>query len=224
MKINMKSLWENLHKQSRFRPKYPCEKVVQFVFKNFKRDGSAKVLDLGCGTGRHVYFMASENIDAYGTDISKDGIEYTTQMLGNHGLKADLKVSTVDKIPYENEYFDGLICYGVLYYCSKEEIEVAVKEIKRVLKPTGKAFIIVRSVKDYRFGKGEEFEKNTFLIKETDENKAAFNENGMKMHFFTYEEVQQLFKDFSEINIDEIIETHENGKYADCNYVINLVK
>lgn len=43
-----KELWTNLHKESRYRPKYPSETVVQYVFRNFERCGSEKVLDLGC--------------------------------------------------------------------------------------------------------------------------------------------------------------------------------
>ena len=57
--------WIDLHKNKRYRPKYPSETVVQFVFRNFERDGKTKVLDLGCGAGRHVFFMGNENIIPY---------------------------------------------------------------------------------------------------------------------------------------------------------------
>jgi methylase of polypeptide subunit release factors len=70
-------LWENLHKESRFRPKYPYELVVQYVFRNFKRDNKTKILDLGFSAGRHVYFMSKKNSDIYGIDISLDGVKYT---------------------------------------------------------------------------------------------------------------------------------------------------
>lgn len=224
MHRNMKDLWQELHKQNKFRPKYPSEIVVQFVFRNFKRDGKTKVLDLGCGAGRHVHFMANENIDTYGIDISKDGIEYTQKILKHYKLKANLKVATVDNIPYEDDYFDGIICDGVLYYCNINEIHDAAKEIFRVLKPSGKAFIVVRNTEDYRYGRGKEIERNTFLIQEENKNKCAFNENGMKMHFFEVSEVKELFKNFSKIEIDKDIKTHENGSYKDSNFIINLIK
>lgn len=224
MDYNMQVLWESLHKENRFRPKYPSEAVVQFVFRNFNRNGKTKVLDLGCGAGRHVYFMANENIDTYGTDISKDGIEYTEEILKHHGLSADLKIASVDNIPYDDNYFDGIICYGVLYYCDITEINISVKEIFRVLKPNGRVLIVVRNTDDYRYGKGKEIEKNTFLIEEEDKNKCAFNESGMKMHFFCKSEIEELFENFSKIEIDEIIETHESGKYRDANFIISLIK
>lgn len=69
-----KELWTNLHKESRYRPKYPSETVVQYVFRNFERCGSEKVLDLGCGAGRHIFFMAAEGIIPYGLDYSSEGV------------------------------------------------------------------------------------------------------------------------------------------------------
>ncbi|WP_252246667.1 class I SAM-dependent methyltransferase [Clostridium sp. ZBS4] len=168
--------------------------------------------------------MANENIDTYGTDISKYGVEYTKTILKRHGLSADLKIDSVDNIKCEDNYFYVIICYGVLYYCNIKEINASAKEIFMVLKPNGKVLIVVRNTDDYRYGKGKEIEKNTFLIEEENKNKCAFNENGMKMHFFDKSEIEELFKNFSKIEIDEIVETHENGKYKDSNFIINLTK
>lgn len=224
MNNNTKELWEVLYKSSKFRPKYPAEIVVQFVFRNFIRNGKTKVLDLGCGAGRHIFFMANENIDTYGLDISEEGINYTSELLNQYNLNANLKVSSVDNIPYDDNYFDGIICYGVLYYCCIEEIQSSIDEIYRTLKPGGKAFIVVRNIKDYRYGNGLEIEKNTFIIEEKDKSKCVFNENGMKMHFFNLDEIKDLFKNFSYITVDELIETHENREYMDSNYIIQVKK
>lgn len=81
-----KELWTNLHKESRYRPKYPSETVVQYVFRNFERCGSEKVLDLGCGAGRHIFFMAAEGIIPYGLDYSSEGVTYTQNMLQEQGI------------------------------------------------------------------------------------------------------------------------------------------
>lgn len=219
-----KELWENLHKESRFRPKYPSEVVVQYVFRNFARDNKTKVLDLGCGAGRHCYFMSKENLDVYGVDISLDGVEYTKTLLDQNDLKGNIKIGSTDDIPFEDNMFDGLISYGVLYYCSIQEIKESVKEIYRVLKKGGKALIIVRSTEDYRYGDGVQIEENTFLISEDDESKGAFNENGMKMHFFTRNELINLFDEFNIISIDTIEETSDNGRYKDSNFIVQLKK
>ncbi|APF24538.1 class I SAM-dependent methyltransferase [Clostridium butyricum] len=221
---NRKDIWGNLHSQSKFRPKYPSEIVVQYVFRNFKRDGKTKILDLGCGAGRHVFFMANENINTYGVDISKEGVEYTNEVLRKLKLKGTIVEGIISKLPYESNFFDGLISCGVLYYCTMDEIKKSVKEIYRVLKNNGKALIVVRTTEDYRYGNGEEVEKNTFIINEKDEDKCAFNENGLIMHFFTKDEIEKLFKEFKSVTIDKIEETSCNGRFKDSNFLIKLEK
>lgn len=224
MKNAMQEKWDMLHQQSRFRPKYPSEQVVQFVFRNFKRGKNTRILDLGCGAGRHVYFMASEKIDTYGLDISSEGIINAQKYIENAGLNAKLKIGSVDLIPFDDNFFDGIICYGVLYYCKKNEIQKAVNEIYRVLKKGGKGLLIVRNKSDYRFGKGIEIEQNTFIIDEQNESNRAFNENSMIMHFFERDEVEKLFDQFRYVFIDEIIETYDNGKICDSNFKIIFEK
>lgn len=222
-----KSMWEKLHKEARFRPKYPSELVVQFIFRNFKRDGNEKVLDLGCGAGRHTIFMANENIIPYGVDISKKGVKHTKDMLKNCGFEGfnnNIKCGDFSQLEFKDDFFDGIICYGVLYYSKKEDIKKAVDEIYRVLQKDGKALVVVRNTEDYRFRKGKKIEENTFIINENDGSKCAYNENDMVMHFFTKEEVKNLFSRFSSVMIDMFSETHENEKYKDSNYILIIRK
>lgn len=213
-----KELWTNLHKESRYRPKYPSETVVQYVFRNFERCGSEKVLDLGCGAGRHIFFMAAEGIIPYGLDYSSEGVTYTQNMLQEQGIgkySSNIKEGSMTEIPFENEMFDGIICYGALYYLRYKDIERTICEMERVLKPGGKFMCVVRSTDDYRCQEEnckETEEPNTFYIEVEDKSKCAHSENGMILHFFTEQEITTLFKNFVEISIDKITESHNNGK------------
>lgn len=225
-----KSLWVNLHKESRYRPKYPSEVVVQYVFRNFKRDGSEKILDLGCGAGRHVVFMANENIQSYGIDYSIEGVKYTRELLdysGHEKYTDNIKEGELTNINFANEYFDGIICFGVLYYLKEQEINIAIKEIYRILKPGGKLFLQVRTTDDYRCSRNNqklEGEGNTYIINENDGEKCAHSENGMVMHFFTRQELEGLLKSFINVKIDLIEETHNNGEFKDSNYIVTAEK
>lgn len=222
--INMQEKWEKLHAVPRYRPIYPSEIVVQFVFKNFPRNSNAKILDLGCGAGRHLLFLAQESYDAYGTDISKEGLLFSKKLLKEKNLDAHLFVANASSLPFCDNFFDGLISYGVLYYCMKDEIIKSIKEIHRVLKPNGKANIIVRNTNDHRYGKGEEIEENTFIINEENIDKSSHSENGMAMHFFTEDEVKELFCDFSKLSVDIIGQSFENQDYYDNDFIINVAK
>ncbi|MCI5602040.1 MAG: class I SAM-dependent methyltransferase [Clostridiales bacterium] len=224
-------LWKKLHEESRYRPKYPSENVVQYVFRNFERNGKTKVLDLGCGAGRHIVFMANENIVPYGVDFSSEGVNYTKERLheiGKDDYMDNIQVGDLTNIPFEDDMFDGIICYGALYYLTYKDSMIAVSEMKRVLKKNiGKIFLLVRTTEDYRCNKDnvlETDEENTYIINQSSNEKCAYSENGMVMHFFTRAEVEELFKDFQNLQIDKIVETHDNGKYCDSNYIITATK
>lgn len=225
METNRKQ-WIDLHTENRYRPKYPSETVVQYVFRNFERNGKTKVLDLGCGAGRHVVFIGRENIIPYGVDFSDEGIEYTKQVLKATGMECfvdNMQVAPLTNLPYEDNMFDGIVCYGVLYYLPMADIKKAIDEIKRVLKPNGKVMLEVRNTEDYRCGLSTCLpteESNTFIINEDDSTKCAHSENGMLMHFFTETEIKELFSDFTHLTIDRITETHNNGAFCDSNFIV----
>lgn len=112
---------------------------------------------------------------------------------------------------------------GALYYLCYKDIERTICEMERVLKPGGKFMCVVRSTDDYRCQEEnckETEEPNTFYIEVEDKSKCAHSENGMILHFFTEQEITTLFKNFVEISIDKITESHNNGKFSDSNYII----
>ncbi|MDR2817409.1 MAG: class I SAM-dependent methyltransferase [Oscillospiraceae bacterium] len=224
VKKEMPSKWSCLHSQERFRPKYPDSGVVKYVFRNFNTNKHEKVLDVGCGAGRHLRFLAREGFDAYGIDFSESGIGHAKKQLECEGLNAVCQVATVDKIPYDDNYFDGCLAIGSIYYCTADAIKKAADEIFRVLKPGGKALVVVRSTEDYRFKGGREVEHHTIIGEETDKSKCAASEHGMSLYFFDRKELEELFNKFSKITIDRVIATHENEQYEDNDFFVSLEK
>ncbi|HID0754288.1 TPA: class I SAM-dependent methyltransferase [Campylobacter jejuni] len=214
--------WHELHADKRHQPRYPSNDLVSFVFRNFK--SGDKILDLGCGAGRHVKFLAENGFKAFGVDYSENGIKAAQELLKTYNLQADLKVSSVDDIPYEDESFDGLLCYGVLYYNSKEVIEKAAKEIYRVLKKGSMSYVAVRNMDDYRYKNNEKKSKYEVIIQESDKNRSASCEDGMQMYFFDNDEVQRIFKDFKNIEINRLKTSYANDSFADENFVVILRK
>lgn len=222
---NNKILWEKLHKEPRYRPAYPYERVIQFVFGNFNRAKAAnyKIFDFGCGTGRHLVFLSESGYRTYGGDISKIGIEAAKKFLTTKKLHANLQVIKDERLNYSDNYFDGLIGFGVLYYLSGEQLDRLIPEIQRILKKGGKALFTVRSKKDYRL-KYAKFMGNGDYFIIGDRKSRVANEAGMLMHFFTEKEIKQRFVDFSNIMIDEMYSTYNNKEYMDHDYIIELTK
>lgn len=129
----------------------PQEEIVKIV-NILKRNGVKKVLDLGCGSGRHVVYFSKHGFDSYGFDIAREGINLTKKWLRDEGLKADLKVGNIyKKLPYKNDYFDAVISTQALHHEVIEKIRKTIKEIERVLIPGGFVFITFRKRKFRKF-------------------------------------------------------------------------
>ncbi len=216
------NLWENLYAKQHLGPKYPEDAVVRFVFNNLTT--GQKVLDLGCGAGRHTIFLAENGFETYGIDISENAVVEAEKRTQEKNLSVVYKVASCESIPFEDEFFDALVAYGTIYYGDIYMVKHAIDEIFRLLTKGGKALLAVRSLEDYRYDSSLEIEPHTIIVHEQNKTKSAANEDGMKMHFFSRTELQELFSNFARVDIERQIVTHENESYADNDFLVFLQK
>lgn len=113
----------------------------QFVLSEFGQLRSKKILDLGCGMGDASLFFASQGADVCAVDISPKMISLVKNNANIKGYKKSIhsKTMTSEKLDYKNNYFDFVYGNGVLHHV---DIELTLEEVKRVLKPNGKAIFI----------------------------------------------------------------------------------
>ncbi len=115
------------------------------IVKLFKKKGVKRVLDLGCGSGRHIVYLAKNGFEVYGIDIAPVGIKITKDWLKKEGLTAKLRIGSVyKKLPYKNNFFDAVVSIQMFHHERIESIRKAIKEIERILKPNGLIFMSVR--------------------------------------------------------------------------------
>lgn len=134
-----------------------AEKWVEFRRKpkagveNFLYGLKGKVLDLGCGSGRN--FFKIDGVDFYGVDFSEEMLRFADRV----GY-VELKKSSADYIPYDNDFFDGGIFIAVLHCIeSIKERRKSLEELFRVLKPEACVMITVLSDRHDRVrGRGKE--------------------------------------------------------------------
>ncbi len=141
--------------QKRGRVFLQPQEDIPGVAKFFESNGVRRVLDLGCGSGRHTVCLAKKGFDVYGIDSAPAGIELTRDWLRQEGLRADLKLGSIyEKLPYEDRYFDALIAVQVINHGSIESIRRLIDEIRRILRPNGLIYITTRRIKrrNWRIG------------------------------------------------------------------------
>ncbi|MDD2731833.1 MAG: class I SAM-dependent methyltransferase [Candidatus Pacebacteria bacterium] len=78
-----KNIWDSFFQNPDSCGRYPNESVIRFLFRNFKRSDfkNLKILDHGCGAGRHLCFLAEQGVKSYGIDVSKGGISASNKVL-----------------------------------------------------------------------------------------------------------------------------------------------
>ena len=107
----------------------------------FKERGVKRVLDLGCGSGRHLVYLAEQGFETFGIDIAERAIELAQRWLTEKELRAELEVGSIfERFPYEDDFFDAIVTTKAINHGRIEDIRKSIKEIERVLKPKGLIF------------------------------------------------------------------------------------
>ncbi len=132
------TVWEKIF-QSQEWGKYPAESLIQFVARNFyKRDrAQTRILEVGCGPGPNIWYLAREGFLAYGIDGSTTAIAQAEKRLSSEGLSARLDTGDISSLPYPDVHFDAVIDNECIYCNSRKDTEKILSEIKRVLKKQG---------------------------------------------------------------------------------------
>ena len=100
-----------------------------------------QVLDIGCGTGTYTCYLAKHGAIATGIDISDAAIERAKQMALEENVFSNtaFSVMNAENLEFDNDSFD-VVCEGAILH--HLDLNKALNEISRVLKPNGKAFFV----------------------------------------------------------------------------------
>jgi len=154
-----------------------------------------RVLDLGCGTGRHIIFLAEHGFQMFGTDASKQAIELAQEWLDEKDLKATLVEHRMeDLFPYEGSFFDAIISVQVIHHNLISDILKTVGEIERILRKGGMLFISVPILSE-----GPPLPQDDWGLKEIEPGTYLPQkgpESGIPHHYFTVDELYQVFSNF----------------------------
>ena len=100
-----------------------------------------KILDVACGTGRMLpeVFMMKKMVKYVGLDTSESMTNILKQKAKKMNIEEDVKINFGDatKIPFEDNSFDVVYSFHLLWHIPKEEQEKVIKEMIRVCKKEG---------------------------------------------------------------------------------------
>jgi SAM-dependent methyltransferase len=180
--------------------KYPDEYMIKFFFKEGLCHTSGNVLEFGCGNGNNLMLFYQYGWNVTGIDINDESLanaNYNFSLIASDNkysfIKNDISQGISNNI---KGHFDAILFPGVLNYISRLSTEVALTEVRKMIKNDVNVFLRMRGVKDYRYGRGKRVEHNGFIlnIRETGEY------GNLNVFYYEYELVDMLRK---RLGIDE---------------------
>lgn len=133
--MDQEKVWDNIsRKWNKFKVR------VSPSAEKFVGGRTGKILDLGCGSGRNFVKVKG---------LKWDAVDFSEKMVGfaktkAKKLKMDIGIVKSDstKLPFEDDSFDSVLCFAVIHCIdTAAKRKNTLKEIYRVLKPGGEAFI-----------------------------------------------------------------------------------
>lgn len=151
-----------------------------------------------------IVYLAENDFQVTSVDISVQALEWLKEYIEKESIdNINLEKADINNLPFEDGYFDVVICTSVLHHQCLEQIKKSISEIHRVLKEKGFFLFDILSIEDDSFGIGEEIESNTFVG-------SREGEEDIPHHYTDIEELNDLLKGFSEIKyIDRLTDYKE---------------
>lgn len=116
-----------------------------FLVELFNKNNAKKVLDAGCGVGRHTLYLRSRGIEADGSDVSEKNIKEARHAAQEQGVDAKFFVEDMEKIPSADKtQYDAVMSLGnPMAAFGKEKARRTLKRFADVLPKGGVAVIHV---------------------------------------------------------------------------------
>lgn len=203
----MKPWYEELFEN--YALKYDNESFTQgtvgecdFIEKEIAYNKETKILDIGCGTGRHTIELSKRGYNVIGIDLSESQLKRAKQKASEQNLKIDFQRQDARNLPFVNEVdLVVMLCEGAFPLMETDEMNFQILQNAAIaLKAKGKLifttlnglFPLFHSVKD-------------FLAAETKEGNATYGDNSFDL---------MTFRDYNTTRLED---DDGNEKELQCN-------
>ena len=116
---------------------------VDFIEKEINFDKTKRILDIGCGTGRHAIELAKRGYHVTGIDLSASQLNRAIEKAKKENLTINFLRADARHLDFNNE-FDAaiMICEGAFPLMETDEMNFKILENARnALKPKGKLIL-----------------------------------------------------------------------------------
>ena len=155
MKASVRAFW-NAHPCGTQFTHLPWESIeffeeverLRYQIQPFMRDlarfdgfRGKQLLEVGCGVGTDSLQFARGGAHVTSVDLTPASVELTKRNFARAGLAVEARVADAENLPFGDNTFDVVYSFGVLHHTPNTA--KAIHEVYRVLKPGGKAIIML---------------------------------------------------------------------------------
>jgi SAM-dependent methyltransferase len=190
----MPEFWEEAFKDKQemwgFEPAVSAVLTKDFFLKHSIKN----VLIPGIGYGRNAKVFMDNGMSVTGIEISQTAIDLAQKHYGNllkihHGSVTDM--------PFDDNLFEGIFCYGLIYLLDGEERKKLIRDCFNQLTSNG-VMVFTAITKDApTFGQGSLISKDRFEMF-----------GGVKIFFYDRETVEEEFRQAGLFEVTEVIENY----------------
>ena len=173
-----------------------------FIEKEIKFNKSTRILDIGCGTGRHSIELSKRGYTVTGIDLSESQLKQARFKASRQNLEIDFQKQDARSLKFLEE-FDLVImlCEGAFPLMETDEMNFQIlQNASNAIKPKGKLIFTTLNGLFPLFHSVKEFHKS-----KTKEGNATYSNNSFDL---------MTFRDH---NITQVVDDSGNKKELACN-------
>jgi 2-polyprenyl-3-methyl-5-hydroxy-6-metoxy-1,4-benzoquinol methylase len=203
----MKQWYETLFEN--YGDKYDNESFAQgtigecdFIEKEINHNKSLKIIDIGCGTGRHAIELSKRGYSMTGIDLSESLLEKAREKAKQNGLQIDFLMHDARSLPFDKQFDVAIMmCEGGFPLMETDEMNFGIlKNVSQSLKQRSKFIFTTLNGLFPIFNSIEEF-----CASNTDGGNATYHKNTFDL---------MTFRDY---NITKVEDDNGVEKELECN-------
>jgi SAM-dependent methyltransferase len=213
-------IWDEEHRHPNVLPQMDSDKVSSGVLKFHDFLSSVNVragrgIEMGCGKGRNVIWLAQQGYEMTGLDFSPHAIDVARVRAESAGVAATFLVhDATTPWPFESDAFGFAVdCFGSTDIVDTEGRAFAIRELYRTLRPGAYLLAYLLSTED-------EYHKEMIKISPAGERNAFLHETGKFEKTYDDADITHFYGQFDVVKKERIekTDTFKGQEYANMHY------
>jgi len=173
-----------------------------FIEKEIKFDKSLRIIDIGCGTGRHSIELTKRGYKVVGIDLSESQLKRAKEKAKSQNLEMEFQKHDARKLPFKDDFdLAIMLCEGSFPLMETDEMNYEILiNVAKSLKDSGKLIFTTLNGLFPLYHSVEKFCSST-----TDEENATYRSNTFDLMTFRDHNITTVEDDFG------------NTKKLECN-------